>query len=343
MKVSVIVPFKNSASTFPLCLEALADQAYESAEFIFVENNSTDESSAVLNKFLKNHKEFNARHIVETKNGASSARNRGAREAAGEWLVFTDSDCVPDRRWLSDLMSEPIDDKTGGLAGSVNAMPTDNIIGKFLGLYTLPANRERKVFKKYEIVHGGFPTADLAVKKEVFDKIGGFDESILIYGEDHDLCDRLYKAGYEIIALTNSKIFHIHREDLPGMIKQAYGFGEAHAKTLYGMDKGFVIIDTPVGRLVRQGQGGRLWVDLNQADKKMFLAVVAGLVWCPLGILPLVYLLFLSIKVAVKARALDTAVSFYEPVVMAVLLLIKSAAMTCGRIRGSFRKGVICI
>ena len=102
-RFSVIVPFRNASRTLPACLQGLANQTFTRMECVFVDNGSTDDGAHIVDAFIHDRAFTHWRLIGEVKPGASAARNRGAREAIGEWLAFTDADCVPTPAWQTDL------------------------------------------------------------------------------------------------------------------------------------------------------------------------------------------------------------------------------------------------
>lgn len=344
MLFSVIVPFRNAAQHLPRCLEALVAQRYPDREFILVDNNSTDGSTDIVRAFLESHPDFSIMLLHEEQRGSTLARNRGAREARGEWLVFTDADCIPNPAWLSDLAAAirhaP---ELGAFAGCIIPAPPKNIIAKFLGLYTLPSNDREVVYYRYTLIQGGFPTANLAVHKDIFKQIGGFDESIQIYGEDHDLCLRIYLAGYGIKCLTNAIIQHVHRSTLIGMMKQAYSFGKVHPWMLGKLPAGVILVQAPFLDYQRWGGKARVWIDLNQADKKLLIALMAGWLWWPLWLLPLACFFYLSISVWRRSRRLKINLAPWQVPLTVLLLIVKSASLTSGRLLGAARHKVICL
>lgn len=344
MLMTIIVPFRNASSTLQACLDALLAQCFPNAEFILVDNNSSDESREIALKFHNDHPLMPMKILVEPKPGTSVARNLGAREARGDWLVFTDSDCIPDTGWLRDLATVmPCESTIGAIAGSIHPAPTESVIGRFLGLYILPANAVHRILNSYTLTDGGFPTANLAVRSSVFLSIGGFDETIPYYGEDHDLCRRIYRAGYGIMAITNAVVRHIHRDRISQLVRQSYGFGTSHSLLMRRMDSGMFIIRTPVWNITKIGVPCKIWCDFNQADKKMLVALLAGLIYTPLILLPFIYLVYLSVAISQRARKNSTNVTIFAAAAMACLLIVKSSSLTCGRITGSFHNRVICI
>jgi glycosyltransferase involved in cell wall biosynthesis len=88
--VSVIIPTHNRASLLPDMLEALVRQTYpqESMEVIVVDDGSTDNTAEVVKDFTG----LTIKYIVQNNLGATQARNLGAQQASGQWLVFMDDD-----------------------------------------------------------------------------------------------------------------------------------------------------------------------------------------------------------------------------------------------------------
>ncbi|MFH1509413.1 MAG: glycosyltransferase family 2 protein [bacterium] len=95
--ISVIVPVFNSGWIITDCLNSLLNQTYKNWEIIVVNDGSTDNSVEILNTFSDRVK------IINQKNsGANSARNRGLKEARGDFLLFSDSDII----WQTDALEK---------------------------------------------------------------------------------------------------------------------------------------------------------------------------------------------------------------------------------------------
>ena len=346
MTISVIVPFLNASRTIPYCLDALAAQNHKDFEIIFVDNGSTDESAGLIRQFQSDHPSLRLTLISESRRSAAAARNAGVCAAQGEWVAFTDADCVPDPYWLADLAAAAARySDIAAFAGSILPAVSVETIPSFLGLFTLPPVANERLYERYTLVSGGFPTANFMVSKPVFEQAGGFDPDIEIYGEDHDLCMRIYRMGGRIRSLTNAIVRHIHRSSLEGLVKQSFGFGRSHALMLRKLPGGALLLLAPGVRVVKTDLGlpVRVWCDLNQADKKFLIAVLLGFVWLPLALLVPAYLVYLYISIyrrATQRRAFCTpqTVFAYEG-----LLLLKSTSMTLGRIYGSLKHRVFCL
>ena len=89
-KVSVVVPIYNTAKYLPECLDSLLAQTHQDLEIILIDDGSTDESGKIADDYAKKDKRIK---VIHQKNaGQSAARNRGIKEATGEFLSFVDSD-----------------------------------------------------------------------------------------------------------------------------------------------------------------------------------------------------------------------------------------------------------
>jgi hypothetical protein len=216
-------------------------------------------------------------------------------------------------------------------------------VAKLLGFFTLPPNSEESIHCEFTLVKGGFPAANMAVQRTLYDHIGGFDNDIPYGGEDHDLCARIYKAGYCIKTLTNAVVLHNHRTGLRGLIKQSYAYGKSHALSLRSSVPGAFICQAPMMDIQRIQPGSRVWIDVNQADKKMLVALLAGGLWTPLWVLPLAYFLYLCASIFRRSKQAGSPIRIHESPLCASLLLLKSASMTTGRLFGSLHHGVLCI
>jgi len=191
--VSVIIPALNAESTIGLCLESikLLDYPVGKLEIIVVDNGSTDRTREIAES-------FGAKVLHKPKLKVGALRNYGAKIANGEVLAFTDSDCLVPKSWLIEAVE----------------ILKDGNIGATGGGYLVPENAtwiERAWVVLPQRKHGEtlyLPTGSFILRKEIFEKIGGFDEK-LIAGEDDDISIRIRKAGYTLILCSNCYVLHL--------------------------------------------------------------------------------------------------------------------------------------
>lgn len=343
LSVSVVVPVRNAARTLSACLAALEQLDPAPVETILVDNGSTDGSLQLLRAFVRDRPAQRAQILEEPHRGAAAARNAGIRAAKGELIAFTDADCAPERAWLYHLTEPFADPAVGAVAGRVVSAPAASTVELFSALFTLQLPDRPTRHRAWTPWAGGYPTANLAVRSALLSELGGFDESVGIYGEDYDLCARLYARGAEIVYEPAARVAHHHRTTIAGMLRQAFGFGRSHPYLLGRHAPRGLWIQLPRYPLVWPGSPVRAWLDLAAADKKALALLALGAAYRPaLALLPL-YAVWLAVAAGRRSRRLGAAVSPGAALGLAGLLLAKSAAMTAGRWWGSVKYGVICI
>lgn len=343
LKVCVVVPVYNAMRTLPRCLTALAELSPAPAEILLVDNGSTDGSLGYLETFARERGSGNIRVLQEPCRGAAAARNAGIRAAKAGVVAFTDADCTPDPAWLHHVIAPFGDPTVGAVAGRVVAAPASTVVEQFSALYTLQLPDQPVRRKQWTPWEGGYPTANLTVRRALLDELGGFDENVGIYGEDYDLCARLYARGVEIVYVPEAQVAHHHRTLLGGMLRQAFGFGRSHPYLLRRHAAQGLWLDLPWRSIAWRRSPIRAWVDLASADKKVLAILVLGTAWSRLFWLLPLYTGWLAVSAGRRAWGRGIRVSPAAAAGLAGLLLLKSAAMTAGRWWGSVRYGAICL
>lgn len=174
--VSVIVPFYNNQDEVIQVEEKLRSQTYpaKKVECIFIDNGSESE--------FEFPELFQSRNLVLTEaaylNSPYSARNRGIEQASGEVIVFVDANSVPEEDWLETGVQCLSDSGSDLIAGNVQFDFQGEITaGKIVDALT-SINMKRSVEER-----GAAYTANLFVKKKVFDAIGLFEEGVRSGGD----------------------------------------------------------------------------------------------------------------------------------------------------------------
>lgn len=343
LSVSVAVPVLNAARTLRTCLAALERLQPPPAEILLVDNGSTDGSLDLLRAFARDRMPERAQVLEEPRRGAAAARNAAIRAAKGDVIAFTDADCAPEPAWLRHLTVPFSDPAVGAVAGRVVPAPAASTLELFSALYTLrlPEGAARR--NQWTPWEGGYPTANLAVRRVLAQDLQGFDESVGIYGEDYDLCARLYARGAEVAYVPEAQVAHFHRTTLGGMVRQAFGFGRSHPYLLRRHAPRGLWLDLPRWSFCWRAFPFRAWVDLASADKKVLAILLPGILYGPaLLALPL-YAGWLGVAAARRARRAGVPVSPGAALSLAGLLVLKAAAMTAGRWWGSLRYGGFCL
>ncbi|MFH1478203.1 MAG: glycosyltransferase [Candidatus Omnitrophota bacterium] len=343
IKISIVIPVYNAVDTIGLCLESLINQTVNKKDYeiIVIDNGSDDGSFTIIKEFVKKHNENKFILLQELKKGPSEARNRGIKSSSGTFIAFTDSDCVADKDWLKDIISAFDDEKIGAVAGNIKGYKPRNIIQKLLSITTLKGLKEEKIFDEFTLTEGGFSTTNLSIRKSLFQELEGFLGEQ--YGEDHDLCARVYRKGFKIKYITNALVYHIHRDTLWGLIVQGFNFGKSHPRNLKKWGKKRLIISLPRYTYSNKNFIFPIWLDFNPLDKKAIIAIFLGFYNKVFFLFFIVYLVYFFISLKRQYKKLCIKVSYIEILLSISLLLLKSISMTFGRIYGSYKNKVICI
>ena len=120
VRYSVVIPAYNAGRTLPDTLAALRNQSVppEDYEVIVVDDGSTDETPSVVRR-------LGAKCITQPNRGPAAARNRGVRAARGEFVLFTDADCVPERDWIRQMTLPFRNQRTAGVKGAYRTRQTE--------------------------------------------------------------------------------------------------------------------------------------------------------------------------------------------------------------------------
>lgn len=196
--ISVIITTKNEERNIENCLKSVLEQTYpcDKIEIIVVDNNSTDRTKEIAKRYTK--KVYNLIDFIpltEIKNYRGAQLNFGVREAKGEIVFFPDADMTFDK----DLIEETV-----RLFKKFDALYVPEFVcGK--GLFGKIRNFERSFYNATCIDAVRF------VKKDLFLRVGGFDEKNLMFGpDDWDFTKRIKKSTNKI-GITENKLYH-HEE-----------------------------------------------------------------------------------------------------------------------------------
>lgn len=204
IKYSVIVPAYNSAGTIEHCLKALTQQSMnmELCEVIVVDDGSTDRTGDIIKKFP-------VKYLRQPNLGPAAARNHGAAKASGEVLLFTDSDCVPDYRWVEE-MTRPFADRDIAAVKGAYRTAQKALTARFA---QVEFEERFELLKKTELIDM-VDTYSAAFRREVFLGAGGFDESFpAANNEDTDLSYKLSVAGHKMVFNPGAIVCHLRHPD----------------------------------------------------------------------------------------------------------------------------------
>ena len=216
--IAVITTVRDGEHALQSLADALGAQTLRGFEWVVIDNASRDRTADVA-------RACGATVVTEPRPGRARARNRGVAATEANLLAFTDADCRPHPDWLERLAArlergEPL--VAGRVVVTTSAKP--NAIERFEALWRFRDDPQR----------GWAPTANLGMRREAFDAIGGFDARYRHIGEDVDLCLRARAAGYELTRCPEAVVEHAaeseRRPVLRRSFEQAYALHDLHRR-----------------------------------------------------------------------------------------------------------------
>jgi glycosyltransferase involved in cell wall biosynthesis len=202
-EVAVVVPVFDGARSLGRLLDALAAQdLLEPWTLVVVDNDSSDDTAAVA----AGHR-VRPRVVHEARRGSYAARNAGIAATSEPVLAFTDADCAPHPGWLRAGL-EAIRSGADLVGGEIHQVLSDR-----------PTASERYDARHYlnqqETIErsGHAATANLFVRRAVFDHVGPFDPD-LSSGGDLELCYRARRGGHTLVYEPGAVVDHLPRRTL---------------------------------------------------------------------------------------------------------------------------------
>lgn len=220
--VSVVVPVKNGADKIGSLLGSLTQVDYDKdkLEIIVVDGNSTD---GTREKVMQ----YPVLLLTEERRGLNAARNTGIKHSKGEIIAFTDGDCVVSSNWIKKIVEDFKEKEVGCVGGNAFGY-YDDFLSRYSDESIMPVLR---IFEKKVVLDKVEPPlqypagCNMAVRRDVFERIGFFDERIE-YGFDEDeLVERVCKGGYKMVLDPEVVIRHKHRSSVRELLRQNFRYG----------------------------------------------------------------------------------------------------------------------
>jgi glycosyltransferase involved in cell wall biosynthesis len=215
ISVSIIIPTFNGSTRIGNCLDALLKQtAILDAEILVVNDGSTDNTVEVVAQYSA------VRLITQANTGPAAARNRGACEAAGSIILFTDDDCVPLPDWLSAMIQPFQDPEVAAVKGIYRTRQTQ-LVPRFVQIeyedrYRLMAGLDSIDF---------IDTYSAGFRRDKFLEMNGYDTTFPVAcAEDAELSYRMSACGYKMKFVPAAIVYHTHPNTLWRYLKKKYKF-----------------------------------------------------------------------------------------------------------------------
>jgi glycosyltransferase involved in cell wall biosynthesis len=178
VSVSVVVCVRNVERYISECIRSILDQTFSDFEIVIIDDMSSDDTKNIIEK-------FDDKRIRYFRNekwlGISKDRNRGVEYAAGEYIFFTDGDCMVSKNWIDEGLKYLKEPNCAGVEGRIYYVSKD---------YE-PTFSDNVMENRYG---GHFMTGNIAYKKRVIETVGGLDER-LTYLEDREIALRIMRHG----------------------------------------------------------------------------------------------------------------------------------------------------
>ena len=211
LRASIIIVNYNAREKLLRCLESILSASQKDFEVIVVDNNSSDGIADHIERDFQNVRLIRS----QTNLGFGAGNNLAAREAQGKYLVFLNPDTLVQQGWLEALLKPfDVDDRVGLVTSKILLADEPEIIntcgnsvhftGLTLcrGLGQVPEAFAEK--QEVDAVSG----AAFAIRQDLFETLGGFDEDTFLYMEDTDLSWRARLSGWRCLYTPDSVVLH---------------------------------------------------------------------------------------------------------------------------------------
>ncbi len=223
--ISIIVPVYNDPEGIKTTVRSLLKQDYPKQlyEIIIADNNSDDETPVEVENFARSHPGRVRLLYEKNARGPAAARNRGIENARGSIICFMDSDMWADKDFLLKIDENFKNNDADYLGYKIKLVaPEFNIISEFHVLTGFPMENIMKNFH-YAV------TAALTVRKEIFDRVGMFDERFSLSScEDLEFGNRAYKAGCRFKYSADIEVYHPSYAGIRELFRKHFKYGRGH-------------------------------------------------------------------------------------------------------------------
>lgn len=221
-KVSILIPNCDHAADLRTCVESIYRRTtYPDYEILIIENNSKEQATFRYYEQLQKEHPHDLKVLFWEGTGFnySALNNFAAKQAAGEYLLLLNNDTeVIAPRWLEEMVMYAQQERIG-CVGAKLLYPDDTIqhAGIGFGYLTLAAH----MHKNFPVGHPGYmgrlayahdvyavTAACLMIRKEIYEQVGGLDESFAVAFNDVDFCVRVREAGYTNLFTPFAQLYH---------------------------------------------------------------------------------------------------------------------------------------
>ncbi|MFA4995819.1 MAG: glycosyltransferase family 2 protein [Patescibacteria group bacterium] len=220
--LSIIIVHHKSKNITLDCIKSIREQIFGISHEVIVVDNSENTEYRIQNTDISKILGPSTFCLLPSANkGFGAGNNLGASKANGEYLLLLNPDTIVFDNSIEKMLSFiKKHDEIGALTcllGPDKKTLQKNFFGRFQSLLSVTFRHYnyQKVDLSREFFYTDIVTgAALMIKKEIFEKVGRFDERFFMYLEDDDLCKRLVDAGYKNAVLNTAKIIHLEGKSI---------------------------------------------------------------------------------------------------------------------------------
>ncbi|WP_235298371.1 bifunctional riboflavin kinase/FAD synthetase [Portibacter marinus] len=277
-KCTIAIINYNGLDYLESYLPSVLYSSKDDVDILVIDNASTDESVAYLEEW---HPEVNV--LAYSKNyGFAEGYNRSMKDVDTEFTVLLNNDVLVTENWLDPILKLMSNDKTiGACQPKIRSLsePTKfehaGAAGGYLDALSYAFCKGR-IFDEVELDEGQFDHtlevfwasgAAMVVRTELFNNLGGFDETYFAHYEEIDLCWRMKRAGYKVMSVNESVVYHLGGGTLPYQSsKKIYLNFRNSLKTFLKNETGLMKYPKFILRLVLDGGAALLLFMKGQWD-----------------------------------------------------------------------------
>jgi cellulose synthase/poly-beta-1,6-N-acetylglucosamine synthase-like glycosyltransferase len=317
---SVIVPAFNAEKTIGACIESLLAQGQKALEIIVVDDGSADRTLEIIMGF------GGVKLVKQNHAGPAVARNRGAKAAKGEIIIFTDSDCIAEPDWLEEMLKPFSDPVVAGVQGRYKCRQRE-IVARLIQL---------EIGQRYEKMEGKnsidfISTYSAAYRKSVFEEFKGFDTSFpMASGEDTDLSFRVHEAGCKMVFSPKAIVWHTHPTSWKKYFRVKF-FRAFWRTKVYRKHKGKMLNDSYTSQTMKAQLILLLFACLTTLATIIFPVTFPADFFLPVteGVLTVLFITTLPFSLWAARR--DLAVGIIAP----FAIILRTVVFSCGLVLGA--------
>lgn len=218
--VSIIIPNKDSIQDLNKCISSVLKSTYNNYEIIIVENNSENkETFDFYRKLEENNRNIHVVKYEEKGFNFSKINNFGRKFAKGEYILLLNNDVeVINENWIEEMLGI-CQQKNIGIVGAKLLYPDNSVqhAGVIIGIGGVAGHIHKNIkdsdpgyFSRAVIVNNfsAVTAACLLVKTNIFDEVGGLDETLEVAFNDVDFCMKVRNKGYLVVYTPFAKLHH---------------------------------------------------------------------------------------------------------------------------------------